>query len=136
MVHSDQGSELADYARRCVPVLGEELTAYLAGADSVAELGGWIAGRDEPSRRLATSRLATAVEVIRVFAGANLVSYARHWVREVRCAGQGPPARAIRQARDGDRAVKEVVQAAAGWVTERRTGRAAVATRPFALARS
>lgn len=118
-------TQLADHARQCVAVLGPELTAYVAGVDSVARLDGCLGAPDEPARRLAVSRLSAAVEVIEIFAADNLAWLVRPWLREVGPGREPPPARSIRAAGDDGHTVKQVLQAATYWVSEQRVTRLA-----------
>ncbi|MDP9793737.1 hypothetical protein J2S43_002249 [Catenuloplanes nepalensis] len=121
--------ELPVLAGRCAAALGEELTAYLAGADTVAELDAWRSGAaaaPDPGRTVV--RLAAGTELIRIFAAENLLSHLRHWLREMTDTEEGPlvPARAIRTAGTDIQPIKTVLQAAHFWVTER------TLTRPIA----
>ncbi|BCJ54290.1 hypothetical protein Asp14428_57650 [Actinoplanes sp. NBRC 14428] len=102
-----------DDAELCVAVLGSELTAYLAGADSVAQFESWFAGParpDSPARR----RLAAAAELITVFETANRTSLAAAWLREVDPAGY-VPARVLRLSEGNDACVKALLETAAAW---------------------
>jgi hypothetical protein len=77
--------ELSDLAARCGAVLGPELTAYVAGADSVERLADLI---DDPMAAEAVEeRLHTALFVVDVFAEANLLGVVRDWLRDVGAAG-------------------------------------------------
>ncbi|GAB7045985.1 hypothetical protein [Catenuloplanes indicus] len=113
--------ELPVLAGRCAAALGEELTAYLAGADTVAELDAWRAGAPAPDPARTVVRLAAGTELIRIFAAENLLSHLRHWLREMTDTEDGPlvPARAIRTAGTDIQPIKTVLQAAHFWVTER-----------------
>ncbi|WP_433059712.1 hypothetical protein [Dactylosporangium sp. CS-033363] len=95
---------------RCVSLLGEELTAYIAGAASVSEFHRWRGDR----RRWAefSARLQSAVEVADTFARANRLGTAAGWLREVGAAGIAgrSPARLLREA-TGD-TLKRVIVAA------------------------
>ncbi|MFI5909606.1 hypothetical protein [Dactylosporangium sp. NPDC051541] len=83
---------------RCVSLLGEELTAYIAGAGTVREFRLWRADR----RRWSDfgTRLQGAVEVADTFARANRLGAAAGWLREVGAAGIAgrSPARLLREA--------------------------------------
>jgi hypothetical protein len=114
------GTELSRDADLCSAVLGEHLTAYLAGADSVAELRSWLAGTDDEVRRQLTPRLAAARHVILAFRAENKVAMARPWLREVGAAGDDAPARLIRGKGDDEGTANTVVQAAKAWVRRRR----------------
>jgi hypothetical protein len=95
---------------RCVSLLGEELTAYIAGAATVSEFHRWRGDR----RRWAefAARIQGAVEVADTFARANRLGAAAGWLREVGAAGVAgrSPARLLREA-TGD-TLKRVVDAA------------------------
>jgi hypothetical protein len=83
---------------RCVALLGEDLTAYIAGAASVGEFNRWRGDR----RRWAevADRINGAVEVAHAFARANRLGAASGWLREVGAAGISgrTPARLLREA--------------------------------------
>jgi hypothetical protein len=119
--------ELGEVAGECVPVLGEDMTAYLAGADSVAQFDDWLAGAAEPAARTAPQRLSAVLQVLRIFAAENLSSYAKEWLRNVGSTGTAP-ARTIREAIGDDHAVKDVFLAAAAWIGDHRQPRAALAS--------
>ncbi|WP_432989001.1 hypothetical protein [Dactylosporangium sp. CA-233914] len=95
---------------RCVALLGEELTAYIAGASTVGEFQRWRGDR----RRWAefAGRVQGAVEVADAFARANRLGAAAGWLREVGAAGIAgrSPARMLREA-TGD-TLKRVIEAA------------------------
>ncbi|GAA0726317.1 hypothetical protein Drose_11770 [Dactylosporangium roseum] len=95
---------------RCLALLGEELTAYIAGAVTVGEFHRWRA--DRRRRREIEERLQGAVEVADTFARANRLGAAAGWLREVGAAGVAgrSPARLLREA-TGE-AVKRVLDAA------------------------
>ena len=111
--------ELGEAAGECVPVLGEDMTAYLAGANSVAQFDGWLAGIAEPAAQTAPLRLSAVRQVLRIFAAENLSSYAKEWLRNVGASGTAP-ARTIREAIGDDHAVKDVFHAAAVWIGDHR----------------
>jgi hypothetical protein len=121
-VHLDvtrvDSADVVAHARLCVAVLGEDLTAYIAGADSVRELMTWLGGEETMPVR-ATPRLAAAAEVIRSFEIHNVVSMVRPWLRELGPGGQ-PPARLIRVEGDDESAMKNVFQAATSWLGSHR----------------
>jgi hypothetical protein len=119
-------TELSNAAGECVPVLGEDMTAYLAGASSVAQFEGWLAGISEPAARTAPVRLSAVLQVLRIFAAENLTSYAKEWLRNVGASGTAP-ARTIREAIGDDHAVKDVFLAATAWISDHRRPRAALA---------
>jgi hypothetical protein len=95
---------------RCVALLGEDLTAYIAGAATVNEFNRWRGER----WRLAelTRRLRGAVEVADAFARANRLGAAGGWLREVGAAGIAgrSPAGMLREA--GEDTLKRVLDAA------------------------
>jgi hypothetical protein len=95
---------------RCVALLGEDLTAYIAGATSVTEFHRWRGDR----MRMAEigGRLRGAVEVAEAFARANRLGAAAGWLREVGAAGIAgrSPARMLRDATEDT--VKRVLDAA------------------------
>jgi hypothetical protein len=97
----------------CVEVLGEELTAFLAGANSVGEFRGWASGpvlsSDPPARRV-----AAAAEVVAIFAMVNRTALAAPWLREVGPAGI-VPARALRESSGDPATVKALHEAAEAW---------------------
>jgi hypothetical protein len=119
-------TELGEAAGECVPVLGEDMTAYLAGADSVAQFESWLAGIPEPAAHTAPLRLSAVLQVLRIFAADNLSSYAKEWLRNVGASGAAP-ARTIREAAGDDHAVKDVFHAATAWINDHRRPRAALA---------
>ena len=104
----DPEPALHDLLAVCESVLGRQLTAYLAGARSVAELGHWIDGQADASRR----RLLVAEGVINTFAARNRAAGAAPWLRKATAGGQSP-ARAIRELGDDDFVGKSVVESAA-----------------------
>ncbi|MDR7276448.1 hypothetical protein [Catenuloplanes atrovinosus] len=112
--------ELPVLAGRCAAALGDELTAYLAGADTVAELDAWCAGLPAPDPGHTIVRLAAGTELIRIFAAENLLSHLRHWLREMIDTEDGPivPATAIRTATTDVQPIKTVLHAAHVWVTD------------------
>ncbi|GAA3303759.1 MULTISPECIES: hypothetical protein [Dactylosporangium] len=83
---------------RCVALLGEELTAYIAGAASVGEFHRWRTDRVRWSQFAV--RIQGAVEVADTFARANRLGAAAGWLREVGAAGVAgrSPARLLREA--------------------------------------
>jgi hypothetical protein len=120
---TETAADLRVAAGECVPVLGEDMTAYLAGASSVAEFEAWLAGISEPAARTAPSRLATVLQVLHIFAADNLSSYVKEWLRNVGAGGMAP-ARTIREAAGDDHAVKDVLHAAGIWINDHRRPRA------------
>ncbi len=111
--------DLGLLAKQCVRVLGADLTAYLAGADSRGQFERWLDGTEPASKELVTVRLAAGAEVIRIFAAENSLSVARHWLREIGDYAEAP-ARTIRGAGFDDDTIKDVIQAATFWVNGRR----------------
>lgn len=97
-------------ADKAIAMLGEELTAYIAGAATLGEFDRWRA--DRRRRRELDDRLEPAVEVAEAFAQANLLSAVAGWLREVGAAGVADrsPARLLREATDDT--VKLVIAAA------------------------
>jgi len=95
---------------RCVALLGEDLTAYIAGATTVGEFQRWRA--DRRRRHAVEEHLQGAVEVADTFARANRLGTAAGWLREVGAAGVAgrSPARLLREA-TGE-GIKRVVDAA------------------------
>jgi hypothetical protein len=83
---------------RCVALLGEDLTAYIAGAATVGEFHRWRA--DRRRRHEVEERLQGAVDVADTFARANRLGAAAGWLREVGAAGVAgrSPARLLREA--------------------------------------
>lgn len=95
---------------RCVALLGEDLTAYIAGAATVSEFNRWRADRRRRSEIAA--RLRGAVQVADAFARANRLGAVAGWLREVGAAGTAgsSPARLLRDATED--ALKRVIEAA------------------------
>lgn len=103
----------------CQAVLGEPLTAYLSGADTVGQYRRWLtAGGEEFHRRIAP-RLAAARRVILSFRARNEVTMAQPWLREVSVTGD-VPARFIRDKGDDETVGATLAEAAAQWLNERR----------------
>ncbi|GAA3350555.1 hypothetical protein GCM10020358_76940 [Amorphoplanes nipponensis] len=102
-----------DDAELCVTALGPELTAYVAGAASVAELKSWMAAPQGPPWQV-RRRLAAAAELVTVFENANQSALTAAWLRELDPAGY-VPARVLRLS-DGDEAsVKALLETATSW---------------------
>lgn len=112
---STAAARLDELVGECAGVLGAPLTAYLAGAGSVAQLREWLAAppraavpahaeappRDEAAE--AVERLRVARDVIDAFAAANRVEEARPWLREaVDGTAGGCPASLIRDGRGAE----------------------------------
>jgi hypothetical protein len=118
--------DLAGYTRQLAAVLGEDLTAYVAGADSIGQLDTWVISRDATVRQRVLRRMLAAGDVIQIFSADNLLSFARPWLREIGPGGQPAPARQLRGHADDNHAVKDVLNAATDWVGRRRHGPVAV----------
>lgn len=113
--HSLDGGVLRDLVEVCVEALGEDLSAYLSGANSVGEFRAWCAGpvlaSDAPARRL-----AAAADAVSIFHTVNRTAQVASWLREVGPGGI-VPARALRES-DGDFAtVKALHEAAEAFAT-------------------
>jgi hypothetical protein len=98
----------AQYLDACVAEtqvwLGDELTAYVAGADSPGELAEWVLAADAAAANGAANgaahRLRTVAEVIELFDAAGQGTGARAWLREVSAqTREHGPAQLIRNAR-------------------------------------
>ncbi|GLY95775.1 hypothetical protein Acsp02_30300 [Actinoplanes sp. NBRC 103695] len=94
----------------CDEVLGEDLTAYLAGANTIDEFRSWSAG-PVLSSDTAARRLSAAVELISIFHTVNRTSQAASWLREVGVGGL-VPARALRESTGDPATVKALHEAA------------------------
>jgi len=103
-----------DHAELCVTVLGAELTAYLAGAATVAEFESWFAAPRRPSVQ-ARRRLAAAADLVSVFETANQTALAGAWLREVDPSGY-VPARVLRLSEGDETSAKALLEAAEAWV--------------------
>jgi len=106
-----------DDADLCVTTLGSELTAYVAGADSVREFESWFAAPQPPSR-LIRRRLAVAAALIDVFEAANRTAMAAAWLRELDTAGR-IPARVLRGFQGDEAGAKALLEAAMTWTLAR-----------------
>jgi len=102
-----------DDADLCVTTLGPELTAYVAGADSVREFESWFAAR-RPPNRLIRRRLAVAAALVSVFEAANQSAMAAAWLRELDPAGD-IPARVLRMFEGDEAGAKALIEAAMTW---------------------
>ena len=107
-----QTGDLGDLAALCDMVFGRELTAYLAGAASVAQLATWVA--NGAGTRAPLRRLRVAAEIIYTFAAHNRVSAAGSWLRGAR-RGRPSPARAIRGLGENDPQAQDLVHDAARY---------------------
>lgn len=102
-----------DHAELCVTALGNELTAYLAGATTVAEFRSWFAAPTRPGYAV-RRRLAAAAEIVSVFETANRTDMAAAWLREVDAEGY-VPARVLRLSEGDETSVKALLETAAAW---------------------
>jgi len=106
-------ASVQDDAALCVTALGAELTAYVAGAATVAEFQSWLAADRGPGWQV-RRRLAAAAEVVSVFASANQSALAPAWLREMDPTGY-VPARVLRQSEADAISVKALLEAAEIW---------------------
>ena len=106
-------TSVRDDAALCVTALGTELTAYVAGAASVAEFESWLAPGRYPSWQV-RRRLAAAAELVSVFEAANQSALTAAWLRELDPAGY-VPARVLRQSEGDGVSVKALLEAAVIW---------------------
>lgn len=110
------GGEEAQYLDACVADvqawLGPELTAYLAGAESPAELGRWTSDSADVQASAAGRRLQAASDVVDAFSAAGQGTRAQSWLREVspRTAGHSP-AYLVRHATTGH-VLEQIIAAA------------------------
>lgn len=109
-------SAIAADADLCSAVLGPELTAYLADADTVGDLRSRLTGTDDEARRPTAARLEVACSVILTFRAANRVAMTQPWLREVGAAGDHTPARLIRAKGDDEGTAHLVLHAAREWL--------------------
>jgi len=110
--------DLSKDAEICAAILDSHLVAYLAGADSLAQYQGWLAGQGERERD-PVPRLAAARGVIAVFRAENRLALAEAWLREPGAA-DGVPARVIREKGDDEKIGMMVAEAASQWLKQRR----------------
>jgi len=106
-------ASVQDDAALCVTALGAELTAYVAGAATVAEFESWLAAERGPDRQV-RRRLAAAAELVSVFSSANQSALAPAWLREMDPTGY-VPARVLRQSEADAISVKALLEAAEVW---------------------
>jgi len=106
-------ASVQDDAALCVTALGAELTAYVAGAATVAEFESWLAAERGPDRQV-RRRLAAAAELVSVFSSANQSALAPAWLREMDPTGY-VPARVLRQSEADAISVKALLEAAETW---------------------
>src|SRR4029453_13962095 len=102
-----------DYARVCVAVVGAELTAYVAGARTVAEFDSWFTAPSRPDP-MVQRRLAAAAEIVSVFEMANRSAYASAWLREMGEVGY-VPARVLRLSAGDEISVKSLLEASVAF---------------------
>lgn len=113
MERVEHTSPVDNHAELCVAALGAELTAYLAGAASVAEFESWFTPPARPDGSVAR-RLAAAAEIISVFEAANRTALTGAWLREVDPSGY-VPARVLRLSEGDEISVKALLEAAGAW---------------------
>jgi hypothetical protein len=106
-------ASVEDDAALCVTALGAELTAYVAGADTVAQFESWFTDGRRPVRQV-RRRLAAAAELVGVFETANQSALAAAWLRELDPTGY-VPARVLRISEGDETSVKALLEAAAIW---------------------
>jgi hypothetical protein len=106
-------TSVEDDAALCVTALGADLTAYVSGAATAGEFASWFAAGHQPPWP-ARRRLATAAEVVGVFAAANQSALAAAWLREVDPAGF-MPARVLRLSEGDEAGVKALIESAMSW---------------------
>ncbi|MFG1602897.1 hypothetical protein [Actinoplanes sp. NPDC049265] len=107
-------SEVSAQVEVCDDVLGEDLTAYLAGANTIGEFRSWAAG-PVLSSDTAARRVAAAVELITVFHTVNRTALAAAWLREMDASGL-VPARALRESSADPTTVKALHEAAGAFL--------------------
>jgi hypothetical protein len=105
---------LAAQVDLCLTALGADLTAYIAGADSVEEFTSWFTG-PALARPTVRRRVAAAAEVVTIFATYNRTALAAPWLREADEDGQ-VPASTLRHSIAIEPTVKALQSAAAAWV--------------------
>ena len=114
---ADLTTDLMSDAGLCAAVVGEELTAFVAGAESVGQYRRWLSG-DAAHRRLIIPRLAATRRVLLAFQAQNAVGMAQAWLRDV---GAGEiPARIIRDKGDDEAVGTLLAEAADDWLRRRR----------------
>jgi hypothetical protein len=94
----------------CDEVLGEDLTAYVAGANTIDEFRSWSSGPvlgSDPAAR----RLAAVVELIGIFHTVNRTAQVAPWLREAGPSGL-VPARALRESSGDPATVKALHESA------------------------
>jgi hypothetical protein len=105
-------------ANLCEVVLGEPLTAYLSGADSIGQYRAWLRGDGDQLDRVAT-RLAAARRVILTFQVENVAGTAAAWLRGLG-SGSEAPADTIRNDGGDETLGAELEQTAGKWLSDRR----------------
>ena len=105
-------------ATLCEAVLGEPLTAYLSGADTIGLYRASLGGDGDDLPRVA-NRLAAARRVILTFQIENAAGTAAAWLRGI---GGTPevPADVIREDRGNETLGAEMEQTASKWLSDRR----------------
>ena len=113
VVERERSTDLPALYGVCSSVLGRDLSAYIAGADTVDELESSLNGGEWPISGQARDRLQSAASVIEILAVVNQIHLAQAWLREVGAVANQPrpPARLIREASSED-AAKPVLHAA------------------------
>jgi hypothetical protein len=106
-------ASVQDDAALCVTALGAELTAYVAGATTVAEFESWLAAERGPDWQV-RRRLAAAAELVNIFESANQSALAPAWLREMDPTGY-VPARVLRLSSADAISVKALLEAAEIW---------------------
>jgi hypothetical protein len=106
-------------ANLCEVVLGEPLTAYLSGADSIEQYHALLRSDGDQLRRVA-NRLAAARRVILTFQIENAAGTAAAWLRGLGAAEV--PADMIREDSDNETLGTEMEQTASKWLSDRRPG--------------
>jgi hypothetical protein len=99
----------------CRDALGPELSAYVAGAPTVADFDQRVRAFGLNADML--NRLRTAASIIRGFAADNQLSMAAVWFREVPQRGAVSPARVIREASPDNLPEKRLSAAAVAWTS-------------------
>jgi hypothetical protein len=109
----DSRRQLAEQVDLCLTALGPDLTAYVAGADSVDEFTSWVTGEAFAPASV-RRRLAAAAEVVTTFAADNRSALAGPWLTEAQDGSV--PARTLRDSAGGEATVKALLAAATAWV--------------------
>ena len=105
----DRHTTLRSCTVGCIGVVGPDLTAFLAGAESPDQLAEWADTDAEPA---ATARLLAVRQVVEIFATVNRVSLVGPWLTDARAVeGRTSPAEMIRACGD-DESLKKIYDAA------------------------